>query len=53
MTIFKLKEDTAYYYQVQAQQNICDAKYGDFVMWIPHGINVERLLPQHVFFYGR
>ena len=47
---FKLKEDTAYYYQVQAQLNICDVQYGDFVVWTPHGINVERLLPQQEFF---
>ena len=47
---FKVKEDSAYYYQVQAQLNICDLQYGDFVVWTPHGINVERLFSQQFFF---
>jgi len=29
---FKLKENHAYYYQVQAHLHICEAQYGDFVV---------------------
>jgi len=46
----KLKESHAYFYQVQAQLHICEVQYGDFVVWTPQGIHVERILPQHDFF---
>ena len=46
----KLKESHAYYYQVQAQLHICEAQYGDFVVWTPQGIHVERIWPQWEFF---
>jgi len=50
---FVLKKDSAYYYQVQAQLNICELQYGDFVVWTPHGINVERLFPDQKFFAAK
>ena len=45
-----LKETDAYYYQVQAQLNICDVPYADFVVWTEAGIFVERIFPQPNFF---
>lgn len=31
-------------YQVQAQVNICDVEFGDFVVWTEGGIAVEKIL---------
>lgn len=38
-----LLRDHAYYYQVQAQLNVCKLPYCDFVVWIEIGIAVERI----------
>ena len=46
----RLKENHSYYYQVQAQINICQVEYGDFVIWTPGGIHVERILCDEAFF---
>ena len=48
--ILKLKEDNAHFYQVQAQLHICNLEFGDFVVWTPKGIHIERIYPQHDFF---
>ena len=45
-----LKETDAYFYQVQAQLNICEVEYGDFVAWTENGIYVERISVQQEFF---
>jgi len=45
-----LKETDAYYYQVQAQLNICEVSYADFIVWTEAGMFVERILPQSSFF---
>ena len=45
-----LKETDAYFYQVQAQLNICEVEYGDFVVWTEKGIYVERIFIQKEFF---
>ena len=49
-TSVHLKETDAYHYQIQAQLNICDVPYGDFVVWTEAGIFVEQILPQSNFF---
>ena len=46
----RLKENHAYYYQLQAQINVCQVDYGDFVVWTPGGIHVERILRDEDFF---
>ena len=33
----------SYYYQVQAQINVCNVEFGDFVVWTKDGIAVERM----------
>ena len=43
--ILKLKEDNAYFFQVQAQLHICNLEFGDFVVWTPKGIHIERIYP--------
>ena len=48
--VLKLKVDNAYFYQVQAQLHICNLEFGDFVVWTPKGIHIERIYPQHDFF---
>ena len=45
-----LKETDAYFYQVQAQLNICEVEYGDFVVWTENDIFVERISVQKEFF---
>jgi len=40
----RLKENHKYFYQVQAQLNICKLDYADFVVWTPGGIYVERII---------
>ena len=46
----RLKEDHEYFYQLQMQLNICEVEYGDFVVWTPDGIHVERILRDEAFF---
>ena len=48
--VAKLKETHEYFFQVQAQLNICKVEFGDFVVWTPKGINVERILCDEAFF---
>ena len=45
-----LKETETYFYQIQAQLNICEVEYGDFVVWTEKGIYVERICVQREFF---
>lgn len=45
--VVKLKVDNAYFYQVQAQLHICNLEFGDFVVWTPKGIHIERIYPHH------
>ena len=59
-----LRREHLYYYQVQAQVNICDVEFGDFVLWTEDGIAVERIIRdcafyeealnniEHVYVYG-
>ena len=45
-----LKRNHQYYYQVQAQMNICDRPYCDFVVWSSKGMIVQRIYRDKVFF---
>lgn len=45
-----LKETDASFYQVQAQLNICEVEYRDFVVWTENGIYVEQISVQKEFF---
>lgn len=45
-----LKETDAYFYQVQAQLNICEVEYGDFVVWTENDTFVERISVKKEFF---
>lgn len=47
---WKLKRDHAYYYQVQAQMNVCNVNYGDFVVWTEKESAVERILMDREFY---
>ena len=47
-----LKNDHAYYYQVQTQLNICQVKYCDFVVWTKKGVVIERIAADKEFFEG-
>lgn len=40
-----LNRTHAYYYQVQCQMFICNVEYCDFIVWTPHGLYVERIMP--------
>ena len=42
---FQLSRKHPYYYQVQAQLNICERKYCDFYVWTEKDYHVERILP--------
>ena len=46
-------EDNAYFYQVQAQLHICNLEFGNFVVWTPKGIRIERIYLQHDFFESK
>lgn len=45
-----LKEDHAYYYQVQTQMNVCKLTYCDFVVWTEKGIAIQRIAKDTQFF---
>ena len=45
----QLKQDHAYYYQVQTQMFLPNRDYCDFVVWTPHGLSVERIYPDQEF----
>lgn len=45
-----LRRQHSYYYQVQAQLNVCNVDYGDFVVWTECGIAVERIARDRVFY---
>jgi len=36
-----LKNDHAYFYQVQTQFNVCQLPYADFVVWTKNGVTFE------------
>ncbi len=45
---YKLKKDHLYYYQIQAQMEICRSTYGNFVVWHEYELIVkEYMLTQH------
>ena len=48
-----LKQDHAYYYQVQLQLHICDVNYADFVVWTEKNITTERILQDTEFFNSK
>lgn len=39
----KLKENHQYFYQIQTQLLLCEAKYGDFMVWSPNEYHIERI----------
>lgn len=39
----KLKENHQYFYQIQMQLLLCEAKFGDFVVWSPNEYHIERI----------
>ena len=41
----KLKQTHDHYYQVQTQIFVCNADYGDYVVWCENNIVFERLTP--------
>ena len=45
-----MSREHAYYYQVQAQINICNVGYGDFVVWTTNDLLIERIMPDQDFF---
>ena len=59
-----LRRGHTYYYQVQAQINVCNVEYGDFVVWTESDIAVKRIARdrrfyeeatekiEHMFIYG-
>ena len=47
--LVRLKKTHDYYYQIQGQLAICEMEYCDFVCWTPHGIHIERILPDTPF----
>ena len=44
-----LKKSHQYYYQVQAQINITESKYCDFLVYSPNEVFLERILPDDIF----
>ena len=39
----KLKEDHAYYYQVQLQMKMCQVEFAYFVLWKQEGLFIEKI----------
>ena len=46
----KFSREHAYYYQVQVHLNVCNVKYGDFVLWTENGLAIERIIPDSAFY---
>lgn len=44
-----LKTDHAYFYQLQAQMTYSGAKYGDFVVWSPNELVIQRIYMDKTF----
>ncbi|XP_027140221.1 uncharacterized protein LOC113746909 isoform X1 [Larimichthys crocea] len=44
-----LDREHEYFYQVQAQLHISQADYCDFIVWTPHDMFVERVIPDNAF----
>ena len=47
---WKLICEHTYYYQVQAQINVCNVGYGDFVVWTTNDLIMERIAPDQEFY---
>ena len=47
---WKLLRNHFYYHQVQVHLNVCNVKYGDFVVWTESGIAIERIMPDRDFY---
>ena len=47
---WSLWREHSYFYQVQAQINICSFEFGDFVLWTEDGIMVERIARDREFY---
>ena len=47
---WKLLRNHSYYHQVQVQLNVCNVKYGDFVVWAESGIAIERIMQDRDFY---
>ena len=48
--LWELSHEHACYYQVQAQTNICNVGYGDFVVWTTNDLLIERIMSDQEFF---
>ena len=46
----QLKKSHDYFFQVQGQLAICGYDYCDFVCWKPHGMVVDRIKADPIFF---
>ena len=44
-----LDKNHTYYYQVQAQIELCGAKYCDFMVWSENELYIERIYPNKDF----
>ena len=49
----QLDRSHAYYYQVQAQINIMECEYCDFIVWIKNDIFIERIEPDPFFWENK
>lgn len=47
--LMQLKTTHSYFYQVQAQIKLCNAKFCDFVMWNENDLFVQRIMPDDEF----
>ena len=47
---WELIREHTYYYQVQAQINVCNVGYGDFVVWTTNDLIIERIAPDQEFY---
>lgn len=46
---WRLRQQHAYYYQVQLQMHICKVSYADFVVWTESEYSVERIAASNEF----
>ena len=47
---WKLICEHTYHYQVQAQTNVYNVGYGDFVVWTTNDLIIERIAPDQEFY---
>lgn len=44
-----LDKSHAYFYQIQCQLFVCNMDYCDFIVWTPHGMFIEKIMPDAEF----